>query len=318
MTVPPHIADGYIPFDEKGIDLTQYSGYPYAEASFATRLYKGYYKATDPSAGPFDDYMNRVGATQRELYWFWEVIIERIYETTFIFPGNLTFHFVDWADVPHDPRLDARTIAATNGTPGDVHIWMAHELADPTSSVYEGRRFWRECLVHEMGHALVLNAPSDAVEMIPPLFGKTMDDWDTGVWATSVNEAFAETWKDCVLDKAARLYDNRTQLSIPREKWTAPVVPDGSLPIWQQPRTGAAIPDNWHRSEFYTVLKALTPNRRYPSSSYFCSLGFSWSMAYCGVAYQIFPYPPLWPYDQGAAEIPGAVRAGDTISGVAR
>lgn len=276
MPDPPHVQDGY-----NAISSRRYKG-------------KSQYDAGFPWSG--DAGVLAIDGTLDERLLIWEFVIDTWRESTLIVPGNVTIHWADDGD-PFEVTVSGHGhfAAVTNGTPGDAHIWLNRRYLKPDGADFDSIQFTWESIAHEYGHVILLNADESAIEAIPPLFGKTMDDWRTGVWETSVEEAWVETFKDWTLAKPARRkYDNRTQLRIPRERWFhVPGEDETGIPGYP------GIENVWD-SEIQLVWENVV-GVQYEQRSF---------------TQRIFPFPPLYPYEKiGPPKVPSTMSAGGGTSG---
>lgn len=301
--------------------------------NMSSRSYKGYYSDQvwwgNPAIPSADYGLLVLNGSTFEKHLFWEFILEHFRAETELVPGTVTMEFVD--DLAEVPGL-ARVEGLTTGVAGNVLIQVTREIfqdwPDPDYTVEDShyptvvkQQLW-QILAHEWAHVVLVNASQAAVDTIPALFGKTMDDWDTGDYNTSVREAWCETWKDITLPRQKRLGNNQTQLSIPREKWFAPYTPppfDGqpfSVSTPEAPNPGHEGPPSFVGSEVHNVILALTQPYRIQPLSAFNKWAFNppFTTIQWGV---VEPPLALYPYDGGSGTR-GNTEASSTKAGVVR
>jgi hypothetical protein len=90
-----------------------------------------------------------------------------------------------------------------------------------------GTRTWFiECIAHEIGHIIISKWNDTQKAAFCAIIGASYPaDWLTGAlsssqWQRSAAEAAAEAFKDLYIPQASRVYDNRTQYSVPASKTT--------------------------------------------------------------------------------------------------
>lgn len=125
---------------------------------------------------------------------------------------------VSWMSEVSNPDHSAFADSFVDG--GGGHIEIRSDLDTPNRDPeWTGENFYMETCVHEMGHIIAGLKSVTAAQMTPLFIGKgdgypgaegTDDDWNTGGWATRIQEAVAETFKDLWLDRTVRVYANRT------------------------------------------------------------------------------------------------------------
>lgn len=100
------------------------------------------------------------------------------------------------------------------GQPLKVDIRILNTLARD-----QGRTFYQETVVHELGHVHQGLLDSDAVAALCDMFGQPVSHWNDQdlPWEKRVQEAQAETFKDVFLP--SRRFDNRTRLRLPKARF---------------------------------------------------------------------------------------------------
>lgn len=302
-------------------------------ANRSDRDYKGAFQYSSFFIGMHGSYVDKgviaIDGSTDEALLIWEFVIDIWRETTEIVPGNVTVHWRDDGDPVFDPPTGptptGHYAGFTDGTPGDVHIYLNRAWVGPGGAHFQGMTFLWDVLAHEWTHAWLINAPAYALDMVAALFGKTIADWDTGVWETSVKEAWCETWKDVTLARDKRKYDNRTRLTIPYEKWVAaydlanegfpiPGAYDGTpLPAFEGPPVYFA--SEVHKVTFH-LLNATGAGppfyfTRYTQRS---QMDRYWAG---GVLEKVLAFPCLYPYFKLApSPVDGVVGAGTPTQGM--
>lgn len=136
------------------------------------------------------------------------------------------FSFVD-DPLPHFGRDVAATYIGTLpnqcGKPGQADVKMKNGLeSDVTQGGGNSVGFFKEVVIHELGHVVSSWLNEAQRSRISELFGGTLDDWDGDEtdpdvkWETLIKEAQAEFFKDVFTPISARVYNNRTNWQMPR------------------------------------------------------------------------------------------------------
>lgn len=238
-------------------------------------------------------------------WYFWQFIIDRWREQTSLILGDIVIEMADPGDSVFAGHPDFA--AYTDGN----HMWLNSDYC-PGGPKFE-ELFFNDMLAHEFVHMFLAAADESVRPAICALFGKTMDDWDTGVWATSVKEAWCESWKDWALHRKHRKFDNRTNLRIPREKYFGP--PQGT-------DDGRDFPgvSTWWNSEVAQVVWAhFGPSHGFTIAR-FEQLWMAYACIYgTGNLIHSSPHPMIYPYEKLIPDpILSQVSAGDGPQGMVR
>lgn len=109
-------------------------------------------------------------------------------------------------------------------TPPTATIIIKSNLGLVTPPAGGTRTWFIECMAHEIGHIIVLKWTDAQKTAFSNIIGAAYPaDWLTGPlsasqWQRSAAEAAAEAFKDLYIPQASRVYDNRTQYSVPSAK----------------------------------------------------------------------------------------------------
>ena len=106
----------------------------------------------------------------------------------------------------------------TDGDPVDMRI--REDFPAFAGAEWRSTQFALETVAHEIGHAITDKLPLVDQESLATLFGTTVAAWRVGDdWKDIPYEGIAETFKDAFLPGDMRAYSNRTNHSIPINKY---------------------------------------------------------------------------------------------------
>lgn len=135
-------------------------------------------------------------------------------------PQDLVIAFND------DPTPEVHNeFAVTEQIEGGIKLTFRTDFPHFHELWFDTIEFAKECVGHELGHALMYLLPSEVLEgQLLPLFGFTLEDITDDAhlaWLDRPKECIAETFKDCFLRKIDRAYPNRTNLHLPIKNYAA-------------------------------------------------------------------------------------------------
>lgn len=144
-----------------------------------------------------------------------QLVNDAIAECTFQFDrleATVTFTFEPRIDPAlHGGKFGAVTFVDQLPTHAEIHVLA--DLANPRSSFYAGDDFFKESVIHELGHVVTLSLAPDQQAVIAGALGADYrTQWDLGAvkgWTLSAAEGAAETFKDLFFP--GRKYNNRTR-----------------------------------------------------------------------------------------------------------
>jgi len=167
-----------------------------------------------------------LNGTDQQRAWFREAI-EKAW-STWADPAALNLRYstltalntridVQWAPDIAAPGDDFNALTTTWDDPYEPHalIQIDADLDQEGSSLWQGKEFYLETIVHELAHVAagrLLLEPQ--IQRICELLGIPRSQWDTGPWADRGAEATAEIIKVALLQPNDRRYENRTNLRL--------------------------------------------------------------------------------------------------------
>jgi hypothetical protein len=242
------------------------------------------------------------GETNEKLI-VWEFVIEIWRTYTFVIPGDITFEFRDG----DDPIFDGPGGVNDHAAVTTAAVIYLNRSIFPGGDRYEGMPFVWQIMAHELGHAFLANAPAGTIEDFVALFpGATMADWDTGVWATSLQETFAELWAATSLHYKNRRDTNRTIHTLPLEAWTAPFPGGGP---W-----GTPVPDQFPGPETFAHGEVWTVVNAMNGPLFGAGARYNPRDLYFNGPFRLAPHPWQYPYPVAG----GTPVASQVATGVAR
>lgn len=154
-----------------------------------------------------------------------QLVLDAVAECTFpLAQLGTTVNFTFGTDIAgHGGKFEA--VTDLTQLPTHAEVTVQQDLDNPASPLYFGLAFFKECIIHELGHVVILQLGEADQRAIATAFGLNYDtQWTVaeagGIWTNAGSESAAETFKDLFLTKPNRRYDNRTAHQLPQANET--------------------------------------------------------------------------------------------------
>lgn len=159
-----------------------------------------------------------------------QLVLDAVAECTFpLAQLGTTVNFTFGTDIAgHGGKFEA--VTDLTQLPTHAEVTVQQDLDNPASPLYFGLAFFKECIIHELGHVVTLQLGEADQRAVATALGLDYDtQWTLaevgGIWTNAGQEAAAETFKDLFLAKPNRRYDNRTIYRLEASREAAFVTP---------------------------------------------------------------------------------------------